>query len=177
MVLSSSVMLLVDGDSGVNDLWGDCLLVDDGLNRLVDVMVNMLALNSWCSSSGVTCLVGVGGILELSHLGLESLTCLVFIAVVKLLVDNALHLVGVLLWEDLLVLDGLDGGVVVVLVDLAVNRLCHLLMSGGLDVLVGDSCGDTLSDISAVTLAGGELLNGGSGFVHFEIGVGGIDLW
>jgi len=168
VVLSGSVMMLVDRNSGVNNFWSDGLLVDDWLDCLVDVVVNMLALHSWCGSSGVSCLVGRGGVLELGQLSLQSLACLMFIAVVELFVDDTLHLVGVLLWENLLVLDGLDGGVVVVLVDLAINSLSELLMSGGLDVLAGDSWSDALSDIGGVTLAGGELLNSGSSFIHFE---------
>jgi len=52
--LSSSVVLgfiLVDfvhWDGGVDDGWLDGLLLDNGLDVLVHVMVYMLACNSWC---------------------------------------------------------------------------------------------------------------------------------
>ena len=37
------VVRLVDGDGAVDDVRGDGLLVDDGLDVLVDVVVDMLA--------------------------------------------------------------------------------------------------------------------------------------
>jgi len=42
------VVNLVDGDSGVDNIWLDDLLVDNGLNGFVDVVVNMLSTNSGC---------------------------------------------------------------------------------------------------------------------------------
>jgi hypothetical protein len=41
-----------------------------------------------------------------------------------------------LFWEDLAVLNGLDGGVVVVLVNLAVDGSGHILLTGRGDFLV-----------------------------------------
>ena len=61
---------LVDGNSGVDDLWGDGLLVDDWLDSLVDMVVDMLTLDDWSSGGGVPGLVGGGGAGELSSLAL-----------------------------------------------------------------------------------------------------------
>ena len=68
-------------------------------------------------------LVGVGGVLELGSLTFESLASFMIVAVVALLVDNILHLVMVLLGENFLMLDRLDRGVVMVLVNFAVDSL------------------------------------------------------
>jgi len=173
-MLSGSMMRLVDGDNGVDNLWSDSLLVDDWLHCLVDMMVDVFALNSWCGSSRVSGFVGVGGVLELSQFSLESLASLMLVAMVEFLLDDRLHLVVMLLWEDFLVLDGLDSGVVVILVDLTVNRFSEFLMSGGLDVLAGDSWSNTLRDVGGVALAAGKLGNRGSGFIHCDVRWGGM---
>lgn len=54
------------------------------------------------------------------------------------------HVVGMFLSENLLVLNRLDGGVVVVLVDLSVNGFGHILVVGFGDVFVDDSWVDGL---------------------------------
>jgi len=113
----------MNGNSGVNDFWGDGLLVKHGLDSLMNVMVGVFAFDSWCGSSSTSGLVGVGGVLELGSLTLEFLASFVIVAVVALLVDNILHLVMVLLGENFLMLDRLDRGVVMVLVNLAVDSL------------------------------------------------------
>lgn len=97
------------------------------------------------------------GVLELRALLLEALLGVVVAAVLDGTVLYRRHLVGVLLREDLLVLDGLDGGVVVlravlvragvdevgspwqvsyVLVDLAVDGGLLLIVLRSADVLV-----------------------------------------
>jgi hypothetical protein len=162
-------MFFVDGDNSVDDFWGDGLLVDDWLDGLVDVMVNMLALNPWGNSCGMFGLVGVGGVLELGSLTLQSLTRLMVVAVVELLVDGIFHHMVMLLREDLLMLDRLDRGVVVVLMDFAVDSLLDLLMASGLDVLAGDSWGDALSDVGAVASPASDALNCGSSFLHVDV--------
>ena len=169
MVLRRGVVLFVDGNSGVDDFWGDGLFVDDRLDRLVDVMVDMLALDSWCSCCGVSGLVGMGGVLELSSFSFESLTRLVFVAVMEFLVDYWLHLVMMLLGEDFLVLDWLDRGVIVILVDLAVDSFLDFLMSGGLDVLVYDTWGDALGNIGRVASLASKACDCGLGFFHVEM--------
>jgi hypothetical protein len=132
----------MNGNSGVNDFWGDGLLVDHGLDSLMNVMVDMFAFDSWCHSSSMCGLIGVGGVLELGSLALESLASFMIVAVVELLIDDILHLVMVLLRENFLMLDGLDRSVVMVLVNLAVDSLGDLLMTSRLDVLAGGAWSD-----------------------------------
>lgn len=50
----------------------------------------------------------------------------------------------VLFWQDLTIVDRLDGGVVMVLVNLLVNSSGDVLVLGALDVLVGHGGSDTL---------------------------------
>jgi hypothetical protein len=162
------MMLLMDGNNSVNDFWGNGLLVDDWLDSLMDMMMNMLALDSRCSSCGVSGLVGVGGVLKLGSLTLESEASLIMVVVVELLVDGILHDVVMLLREDFLMLNRLDGGVVVVLVNLTVDSLGELLMTGGLDVLAGNRWADALGDIGGVAPLAGDAGNCGSSFLHLE---------
>ena len=48
--------------------------------------------------------------------------------------------------QDFLVLDGLDGGVVVFLMNLLVNGGCYVFMSLRLDVLLGDCLSNIFID-------------------------------
>lgn len=57
------------------------------------------------------------------------------IAMLDVAVLDVAHLVGVLFGEDLAVLDRLDRGVVMVLVDFAVDGGRHILMPSGCDLL------------------------------------------
>lgn len=59
---------------------------------------------------------------------------------------NRDYVVVVLFGEDLSILDGLDRGVVVVLVDLTVNGSLDLLMAGLLNSLVHNGWGNLLVD-------------------------------
>lgn len=72
VVLSLIVMCLVNWDSGVHDVRLYGLLVDDGLVCLVDVVVNMLALNNRSVALSLCGLDPSGLILELCSLCLES---------------------------------------------------------------------------------------------------------
>jgi hypothetical protein len=168
VVLGGRVVLLVDGDDGVDNFGGDGLLVDDGLDSLVDVVVDVLALDSRGGRCSVAGLVGMGGVLELGSLTLESLASLVVVAVVEFLVDGIFHHVVVLLREDLLMLDWLDGGVVMVLMDLAVDCLLDLLMATGLDVLAGDSRADAFGHVGGMASLARDAGNCGSSFVHVD---------
>lgn len=75
---------------------------------------------------------------------------------------------SVLLWENLSVLNWLDSGVVMILVDLSVNGFCCLLMSVRLDGLGGDGWVDNLVNVSGVAVTAGDLGDGGSCGVHCE---------
>jgi hypothetical protein len=173
VVLGRSVVLLVNGNSGMNNLWCDGLFVDDWLDSFMNVMVYMLALNSWCGGSGMSRLVIKCGILELGGLRLESSAGLKFVVVVELLVDDWLYLVMMLLREDFLMLDWLDGSVVMVLMDLTVNSLGELFMTYGFDVFLGDSWGDSLSHIGGVASFAGDAGDCCFRFLHLDEGQSG----
>jgi len=66
--------------------------------------------------------------------------------VLELAVLDRDNVVVVRLREDLAVDDGLDGGVVVVLVHLFVDGRLHVLVLRAVDGLVGDGRGDLLVD-------------------------------
>jgi hypothetical protein len=134
----------VDGLDLVGELGDDDLLLNDGLDGLVEVVVDG---GGWCSGLsrlGLVSLLVVSaleGSLVSSDLGLDLLALLV-------LVDSALFRcldLSVLLYGlDITVLQRLDGGVVVVLVDLAVDDLLFSGLMLVLDVLVLDGRGDCL---------------------------------
>ena len=137
VVLCLVLVDFVDGDGGVHDGGLNSLLLDDGLDVLVNVVVDMFACNDGVGGGSVLSLADVASVLELGVLRGESLLDVVVIAMLDVAVLDADHVVRVLLREDFLVLDGLDGGVVVVLVDLAVNSGGDIFVVGATDVLVG----------------------------------------
>ena len=136
MVNSLVVVSLVDGHRGMDNLRGDSLLVHDWLNSLVNVMMNVLAFNARSRASGVVSVVSLGGISELSGRFLEFAVGIFSVAVAELAFFHTGHLVSVLLGHHLLVVYRLDGGVVMLLMNLTVNGFLGLLMSGGLDSLL-----------------------------------------
>lgn len=78
------------------------------------------------------------GVLELGSFGGEALLNMVVVAVLDVAVLDADDVVRVLFGEDLAVLNGLNGGVVVVLVHFTVDGRLRLFMAGGGDCLVLD---------------------------------------
>lgn len=135
VVLGLVVVDLVDGLGRVDNVALDSLLLDDRLDVLVDVVVHMLAsergslavgvpgigtsaleVTGWAECVDWECILDLAdlpGVLELRALLLEALLSVVGAAVLDGTVLYRRHLVGVLLREHLTVLDGLDGGVVV----------------------------------------------------------------
>lgn len=73
---------------------------------------------------------------------------------------------GVLLRQLFLVRDGLDCGVIVILVHLAVDCLCSLLMAMRLHLLLDDSGADGFVNIGSMSLVGGEMADGFFGGLH-----------
>lgn len=159
---------LVDGNSGVYDLGLDGLLVDNWLNSLVDVMVDVLACNGSSLGSGVCGLVSGRGILKLLELSLHTLLCLSLVVVSELSLNLGDDVVNMLLRQLFSMLDWLNCGVVMILVNLSVNSLSGLLVSVGLHDLRDNSWVDILVDISCVALSGSDLMHCGSCGVHDE---------
>ncbi len=71
-----------------------------------------------------------------------------------------------LLWQSLLVLEGLDCRVIVVLVHFTVNSLGGFLMAMRLDGLLDDSRVDRLFDRGVVASLSGDLVDCCSGCFH-----------
>lgn len=148
--LGSSVVLrlvlvdFVDWDGGVNNRWLDSLLLDNWLDVLVHVVVDMLACNGRVGGGCVLSLTNSAGVLELSLLSDQTLFGVGVRAVLDDTVLYTSHLVGVLLRENLAIRNGLDRGVVVVLVDLTVDNGGLVLMLCAGDVLVLNSWVDGL---------------------------------
>ena len=137
-------MDFVDWDSGVDDGGLDGLFLDDGLDVLVHVVVDMLAGDGGALRGGVVrCSFGAGA-LELGSFCGEALLYVSVIPVLDLAMLYTDHIVTMLLWENFPVLDWLNRGVMVVLVDLTVNGCLCLLMVRSLYGLIGDSRIDSL---------------------------------
>lgn len=108
-------------------------------NLLMDVMVNVLASNGWLDTLGDPRPSLDASALELARLLFETSLDGSGITVVVLTNLDGCHVVDVLLGQNLLVLDGLDGGVVMVLVDLTVDGGLHILVAGLDNLLLDDS--------------------------------------
>lgn len=158
----------VNGDRGVNHRGLDDLLLDYWLNGLVDVMMDMLADNSGCrclraDGPGLNMLV-----MELSTLLLETAADCGLVAFVQ----DPLLRVGndscVFLGEDDFVLDRLNGGMVMVLMNLAVDDGLDLLMFGLLDRFLDHGGGDLLVN-GGVVMTGPveDFADGMLGSLHF----------
>jgi hypothetical protein len=161
------VVDLVDGNSGVNNVGLDDLLLDNGLNGLVDVVVDMLAANRWgyalalCGGLDAPLVPELG--LLLSKVPLD----VVVVTVIELAVLDCAELGSVCLWKNFTVLHGLNGAVIVILVNLLVYRCDDFLMLVRLDGLVDDCRSNSLMD-GGVMVAGtvSEIGEGCLDFVH-----------
>lgn len=88
MVLGLVLVNLMDWDGGVDDGWLDGLLLDDGLDVLVDVVVDVLAGNGWVGGRCMFCGANLTGVLELSLLGCNTLLDMIIVAVLDVAVLN-----------------------------------------------------------------------------------------
>lgn len=95
------------------------------------------------------------------------------------LLDRKL-IVSVFLWEDLLVRERLDGGMMVMLMSLAINCLSDVLVASWLHGFAGDRSADALVDLRGMATFAGEI---GDGFlcrlhdnVLFGMGLG-LMIW
>lgn len=169
VVLGFVVVYLMHGNSRVYDVGLDSLLLDYWLNGFVDVVMYMLASNCWGSSICVVCLANFTGILELCLLGLETLVDVIIVAVMDFTLLNASEVVGMLLWENFLVLDRLDGSVVMILMNFAIHSRGYILVVSRCNVLVLDGRIDALMDGGGVfAILVEEVGNCCLGLIHFD---------
>jgi len=153
VVLGGAVVDFVDGDSGVDDVRLNGLLLHNRLDRLVHVVVHMLARDHGLYGRGMLALDADGLILKFGRLLCEVLLVLLGVVVLEGAVLHGDDLGVVFLGEDFLVLDGLDGGVVVVLVDFAVEGGGDIFVLGFVHGLVGHGGRDLFVD-GGVVVAG-----------------------
>jgi hypothetical protein len=85
-------------------------------------------------------------VLELSSFGGKAFLDVAVVSVLDLTVLYSCHVVAVLLWENLTVLDRLNRGVVVVLVNFPVDGCLCLVMMDSVYSFFGDSWVDSLED-------------------------------
>jgi hypothetical protein len=169
VVCSLVVVNLVNRNGGVNNVRLDSLLLDDRLDGLVDVVVDVLTTNGSSGTLAVCGTIYPALILEASLLLDQVPLNGVVVAVVELAVLNSAELGCVLLGKDFAVLNGLNGAVVVVLVNLLVDRSLNLLVHMGLDDLVLNSRGDGLVDSGVVvSRLGHEVSDSCLSLVHCE---------
>lgn len=129
--------------------------------------MEMLALDGRGAALGVGGLCDDTLIVQLRSFGSQSLLSLPLVAVVELAVLSPDHSVLVLLGQDLGVFDGLDGAVVVVLVDFLLDSSLDFFMLSGLDRLVLDGRSNTLMDGRIVVPSlGRDVVNGLLRSVH-----------
>lgn len=88
---------LVDGDGGVHDLGGDGVLLDDGLDMLVEVVVDVFTLDDWCLGGGVDGVVGYRSVTVSSDIGVEHSLGVVKLVMLEGLVLNRGSIVSMLL--------------------------------------------------------------------------------
>lgn len=175
MVLGLVVMCLVDGNCGVDDMGLNGLLVDNGLVSLVNMVVDVLALNNGSMRLSLRGLNAPGLVLELGSLTRQVFLHLGIVTVVELAVLCLANVVVVLLGENLLVVDRLNSVVVVVLVDLLVYGSVDLLMVLRANSLVLNSRVDALVNCGiVVSRLGHEAGDGLLCLVHFVIVCSGL---
>jgi len=169
VVLRLVLVNLVYWLSGVYDGRLNGILLDDWLDVLVNVVVHMLACDCWLSSGAVLSLTDCARVLELSLLSSKTLLDVRIVTVLNVTVLSLVLAMVVFFWEDLTVLDGLDGGVVVILVNFTVYCLCNVLVLGARDVLVLDCGVDILVNTGIVlSILGEEVSNSCLSFIHFD---------
>jgi len=169
VVLGLILMNFVDRDGSVNNRWLDRLLLYNRLDIFVDVVVHMLACDRGGDRRAVLCLADCVGILELGLLSSKAFFNVGVVAVLEVAMFDIGHLVSVLFWEYLAVLDGLDGSVMVVLMNFSIDGRGGLLVSSGLDSLVLHSGVDFFVDGSfMLSILGEEVSNCCLCFFHFD---------
>ena len=103
-------------------------LVHDWLDHLSHVMMNVLRSCYWHNLSCVLALNSLDMITEFCLLVIDSMSCFLFIVMLEMTLFDWKNVAVMLLLECLRIGDRLDGSVVVVLVNFAVNGRDHFLM-------------------------------------------------
>lgn len=167
MVNSFQMMSLMDRNSSMNNVRLDNLLLDDGLNMLVDVVVHSLTGDDGSGLLSSGSVMSDRGIPVSSGVLLKSSLDVPLATMVELLVLHGSHVVMVLLGKDLLVCDGLHSCVVMMLVDLLVYSGLDLFMVDRLDMLLCDGTPNVLVDGGLVlAIVREERGNGVLSFLH-----------
>ena len=135
-MLCSVVVLFMYWDCGVDDICLDSLTLNDGLDGLVHMVVNVFAGNDGGNRVGVLRVLMDALILELAGFGTDASFDVLGVPVIELSVFHVDEIMLVLLGKNLTVGDGLDGGVIMILVDLLVESSLNVFVSLGLDALV-----------------------------------------
>jgi hypothetical protein len=170
MVGGLVVVNLVDRNGSVDNIRLDSLLLNNRLNGLMDVVVDMLTTNGSSLALAVGVSIYNALILELSLLLNKIALGGVVVAVVKFAVLDSSELSSVLFRENLTILDGLNGAVVMILVNLLVNRSLNLLMGVRLNDLMLDSRSNSLVDSCVVVpRLGHEVSDSCLGLVHCDV--------
>ena len=146
VMLGFIVVSLVDWDSGVNYGWLNSLLLNNRLDRLVDMVVDVLPSDDRSSRVAFMCCSLGPCVLELSSFLFDTCLDLGRITMVMFTVLNGNHVVRMLLGQNLTVLDRLDGCVIVILMNFTVNGRGGFLMTVFGDVFIHDSGSNFLVD-------------------------------
>lgn len=145
-------------------------LLHNGLDRLMHMMVNVLARNLRHGRASVMFLLADRLILELGGFFLQPLLHLALIAMLELAVLDAGEIVVVFLRKHFALLDGLDCCMVVILMDLLVDGCSHIFVLRRLDRLVGDGGLNPFVDGGImVSGLGHKVRNGGLSFLHCQV--------
>lgn len=116
------------------------------LDILVHVVVNVLSCDSCAGRLCVSFGTDFAGVLELCPFRFKAFPDMRVIAVLDVSVLYTAHVVGVFFGKDLTIFDGLNGGVVVILMDFTVDGCCYILVSCGSDLFVLNGWVDGLNE-------------------------------
>jgi len=161
------MMGFVDRDGRVNDMRLNSLFINHRLDMLMYVMMNSFACENRSSLGGVSGAVGLSGVSVFGSFSVECSSSVLLIAVVKGLVLYRNKVVVVLLGKSLLVGNGLDSCMMVLLVNLLVKGSGYTLMLVRLDVLLSDvRLNVFVNSGSVLSVVGKEARNGLLCFLH-----------
>lgn len=160
----------VDWNGSVNDMRLNSLLLDDGLDGLVHMVVDVLTSYSWCSGLCASLWGSDVLIFELGGLSFQLTGHVLLISMFDFSVLNSFQVVVMLFREDFSILNRLYRGMIVILVNLLVNRCLNFFMSRWKGGIMRYTWGDLLMNGSIVlSRFGHKVTDGGLGFVHFVL--------